>query len=294
MQYQSLIFVLLFLVNTFVFSRVIEKTSAVVNDEMIFLSEVRVYRKLLSSPLAPSSVLFQLWPKKELLKSREKVIDFMIDETVLKSQLPENYFISSSKEELLRQELKKKKITKNSLRRKLLKIGLPLQQYQDILYYNDLFEKWVHTEISSAIQILEADINDYYRMKTGKNFFKQYKYGLNQWKFDFSEEGKLSAEKFSQKTKKKNTLSQTLSLTESQMNKNLRKVVSKMSVGQFSKPVCFGSHCYVFELLQRSFLVSDQRKASQLRSKIFQERFLSKFERWMKDKREDSVIKKYI
>ncbi len=293
MQYRNFIFILLCLVNVFALARVIERTVAVVDDEMIFLSEVKAYQKLLSSSLAPSGILFQLKPKKELIKSRRKLIDFMIDEKVLKSQVSEDQFSSSSKEEILRQELKKKKISNKNLKKRLIRIGLSLEQYQDILYYNDLFEKWIQMEVASTTQVLETDINDYHRMKTGKNFFKQYKYNLNQWKFDFSQKGKVEAGEFSKQAGKKDVPSQVISLTEEQMNNDLRKIISKMSVGQFSKPVCFGSHCYVFELLNRSFLVSNQMKTERLRSKIFQERFLSKLKSWMQDKRKASIIKKY-
>ena len=98
----------------------------------------------------------------------------MIDEKVLKSQLPEEQLESSSKEEVLRQKLKRRNISHKRLKRKLRKIGLSLEEYQDILYYNSLFDRWVQTEIASATQVLDTDINDYYRMKTGKNFFIQY------------------------------------------------------------------------------------------------------------------------
>lgn len=292
MKNQSL-FILLSLTSIFVSARTIEKTVAVVDDEMIFLSEVKAYQKLLSSSLAPAGILFQLRPKKELIRSRKKLIDFMIDEKVLKLQLPEEHLETPSKEEIVRQELKKKNISNKSLKKKLQKIGLSLERYQDILYYNNLFERWIQTEIASTTQVLDVDINDYHRMKTGKNFFKQYRYSLNQWKFKFNEEGKVKAEKFSQKMEKKNTPFQAISLTEEQMNNDLKKVISEMSVGQFSKPICFGSHCYVFELLQKSFLISDQSKTERLRAKIFQEKFSSRFKSWMQDKRKASIIKKY-
>ena len=287
------IFIFICLTGVFVSARTIEKTAAVVDDEMIFLSEVKAYKRLLSSSLAPSGILFQLNPKKKLIKSRKNLINFMIDERVLKSQLPEASTETSSKEEFLRGALKKKNISKKRLKKKLLRMGLSLEQYQDILYYNHLFEKWIQTEVASSIQILDTDINDYYRMQTGKNFFKQYKYNLNQWKFDFSKKGRQKAEEFSKQIGKKNSPSQKISLTEGQMNSDLRKTISKMSVGQFSKPICFGSHCYVFELLQRSFLVKNQAETERLRSKIFQKRFLSKLKNWMEDKRKASFIKKY-
>lgn len=293
MRYRSFVFVLFCFVNVFAGAKVIEKTIAVVDDEMIFLSEMRAYKKLLSSSLAPSGSLFQLNSKKNLRKSRKKLINFMIDERVLKSQLPEEQAGSPSGEELLRKKLKKQNISKKYLKKKLLKIGFSLKQYQDILYYNHLFEKWIQTELASTIQILNTDINNYYRIKTGKNFFKQYKYDLNQWRFELSKAGRAVAEKFSKQMEKKKKPSKTLSLTEEQMNSDLRKTISKMSVGQFSKPVCFGSHCYVFELLQKSFLVSNQARTEKLRSKIFQEKFLSKLKDWLKDKRKNSFIKKY-
>ena len=203
MQNRIAVLILFCLAAAFAETKVIEETAAVIDDEMIFLSEVKTYRKLLSSSLAPSSVLLQLSPKKGLLRSRQKLINFMIDERVLRSQLPEDQFTSSSREELLKQELKRKKISKSRLKKKLSKMEFSLERYQDILYYNDLFEKWVQMEVASAIQVLETDINNYYRTKTGKNFFKQYKYSLNQWEFDFSRKGKTEAEKFLSKKRRK-------------------------------------------------------------------------------------------
>lgn len=293
MKNRIFVFILLFLAGGFAGAKTIEKTVAVVDDEMIFLSEVRAYKKLLSSSLAPSGSLFQLNPKKKLIKSRKKLINFMVDEKVLKSQLPEEQMDSPSGEELLRQKLKKTNISKKRLEKKLLKMGLSLEQYQDMLHYGYLFEKWIQTEVASTIQILDTDINNYYRMKTGKNFFKQYKYNLNQWRFELSKAGKATAEKFSKQAEKNKKPSKVLSLTEEQMNSSLKKTVLKMSVGQFSKPICFGSHCYVFELLQKSFLISNQEKTEKLRSKIFQEMFLSKLQNWIKGKRKNSFIKKY-
>ena len=76
MRYRSFIFVLLCFVNIFAGAKVIEKTIAVVDDEMIFLSEVRAYKKLLSSSLAPSGSLFQLNSKKNLRKSKKKINQF--------------------------------------------------------------------------------------------------------------------------------------------------------------------------------------------------------------------------
>ena len=289
----KLIFILLCFSNAFAGAKVIEKTVAVVDDEMIFLSEVRTYKKLFSSSLAPSGALFQLNSKKKLVKSRRKLINFMIDEKVLKSQLPEEQMGSPSGEELLRQKLKKQNISKKRLKKKLLKIGFSLKEYQDVLYYNYLFEKWIQTEVASTIQILNRDINNYYKVKTGKNFFKQYKYNLNQWKFDLSKKGRREAKEFSKQMEKKKKPSQVISLTEEQMNNDLRKTILKMSVGQFSNPVCFGSHCYVFELLKKSFLISNKVKTETLRSKIFQEKFLSKLKSWIADKRKNSFIKKY-
>ena len=277
-----------------VYAQVIEETVAAVDDEVILLSELKAYQRLLSSPLSPSSVLFKLKSKKNIRSSRFHLLNFMIDERVLKTHLPMEQMPEVSKEAALSEELKRKGISRRKMRSFLRKIKLSENDYQEILYHKNLYERWIQMEVSSQIQVSHEEVNDYYFEKNKKNLFKKYKYDLRQWSFELSKKGRKEAQKFSDYNRILTTTPKEIRLSQDQMNSDLRKAVSKLALGQRSSPICFGSYCYVFELIHKSLVNNKKLRAEKIRKKLFEKAFLSKLKIWMETKRKASLIKKYI
>ncbi len=282
----------LVLISGSVSAKIIERITAVVDDQMISLNHLQMYRKLLSSSVPYSSELFKIRSRKSLIKSQKKLLNHLIDEKVLQSSLPMNQLNLPKKEDLFKRFLKKSNFSRKSLNRKLRRIGISFEDYQEIIYWSQAYQMWINMEIASSIQITNQDVNDYYLEKRGKNFFTQYKYEFHQWKFELSQKGKKEAEEFLENATRKKP--EIKILTEAQMNRSLKKTIPHLSSGQFSKPICFASHCYVFKLVGKSFLVSDNKRTEVIRNKLFKQAFLVRFKNLMQDKRQASIIKKYL
>lgn len=273
-------------------AKIIERVSAVVDDQMISLTYLTKYRRLLSSKVPYSSKLFQLRSRKKLSANKKKRLDHLVDELVLKNSLPWDQLNLPSRREVLKRVLDQSKMSRKRLMQELKRTGFSLEEYQELLYNNQAYQMWIDMEVSAAISITDQDINDDYLAKTGKNFFEQYKYELHQWVFELSQEGKKTAHDFLKNTKSKKP--ETLTLTKRQMNQNLRAVIPKLTVGEFSQPLCFSKNCYVFKLLNKSFLVINKERTETMRRKLFEKAFVSQFRAWMREKRKTSIIKKYL
>ena len=273
-------------------AKIVERVSAVVDDQMISLTYLTKYRKLLSSKIPYSSKLFQLRSRKMLARNKKKRLDHLVDEQILRNSLPWEQISLPPREEIFKRILKSSKISQKRLIQQLKRIGFSLEEYQELLYNNQAYQMWIDMEVSASISITDQDINDDYFAKTGKNFFKQYKYELHQWKFELSQQGKKMAHDFLKNAKSKKP--EALTLTKRQMNKDLSKVIPKLTVGEFSQPLCFSRNCYVFQLLNKSFLVNQKRKTEKQRRKLFEKAFVSQLKTWMQEKRQASIIKKYL
>ena len=280
-------------------AQVIEKVLAVVDDEMISLSYLESRRRLVSSRWAYPHVLFELRARPVLKKNKKQLLNYLIDEKIISSSIPLdilNGMEIPSPEKLLKEELKRKRSSRRRLVRGLKKIGMTLEEYKSVLKTAKIHQMWTQMEVASFIQISDQDINDYYLGKTGRHFFKKYKYEFYQWRFKHSPEEKKQAEELSQ-TGKPDALKSKgeLKILEvKSLRPPVRKVISKMSIGQFSKPLCLGGFCYVFELLNKTFVNHNPKKALQIQSQLFKKEFRSKLKDWVKEKRQTSNIKIYI
>lgn len=274
---------------------IVEKILAVVDDEMISLSQIESYQKLLSSSWIYSSILFDVRSKKLLLKNRKKLLDHLVDEIILKNAMPLDFSMNlPSKEEILKEILVNKKTSKKTLSRILKKMNLTLEDYKNMLYNNKLQTHWINMEISSVIEVSDQDINDYYLEKKGRPLFTNYEYVFHQWSFTLSQKGKLLAQMLIKNKDLKSHRPQLKNLTKPQMNKTLSKIIPSLLPGQFSKPVCMNKNCYVFELLNKSFVNTSFPQAQNLREELFKKAFLSRLKNWIKEKRQNAIVKKYI
>ena len=273
-------------------ARVVEKIEALVDDQMIALSELQGYRKLLSSKIPYTSELFKIRSKKSLMKNKKLLLNHMIDERVLWNALPVQRRELVSSEEVLQSFLKKSNFTQKKLMRELNKIGMPLDQYKEILLRNQAYQEWIQAEIVASIQITAQEMNDDYFQKNKTNLFKKYKYEFRQWTFDLSQEGKDQAQKFLKDPE--DIKFEDQNLTSSQMNPSLRKALLSLSLGQFSEVTCFSQNCYVFKLLSKSFLVEENRKTNRIRTRLFNQVFLTQLQSWVQSHRENALIKKYL
>ena len=280
---------ILFSIPVFSHSQLVDQIVVTVDDVALLKSDLKKHRRFLSSPLSDLSYLSKIYSRKSLKKSEKKVLSYLIDQAVLVQNAPKDQ--SFSKEQILEKKLSEKKLSHKQMRKYLKDISMSVLEYQNILENNHHINQWIQMEILSHVQVSDEDLNDYYIKKTGKNFFKKKKFSLNRWAFKNNSEDLKLAKDFSRKKEK--PPGQEIVLTVAQMNKSIKKEILKLSIGQFSKPVCIENSCFVFELLHKGFVSMRTKASEKLREEIFNKIMVQKLTQWMLQNRKSSVIKKY-
>ena len=167
-------------------AKVIEKVMAVVDDEMISLSQVQKYKKLMASDIPYPSILFNLRPKKSLKQNTKKALNQLVDEQVLKNNMTPELLNLPSPEDVLRQTLKSHRLSKRNLVKKLKKINLSLEEYRNWLFYNEMYQALFNMEALSSVSVTFQDIHHFYFEKYHRHLSTKHKYNFHQWQFPFN------------------------------------------------------------------------------------------------------------
>ncbi|MBL4903006.1 MAG: SurA N-terminal domain-containing protein [Desulfocapsa sp.] len=158
---------LIFICSTFLpqFSlaaHLVDRVVAVVNDDVITMSEVNEegegYFKKIKNQAPPSQV------EDALSRAREEILGNLIDKKLIAQEAAKNG-ISVSPDELqaaMRRMLENNRITKETLLVQLEKTGMDFDSYLDNLRNQILQSKLVNYEIRSKIIITDNMILDYY------------------------------------------------------------------------------------------------------------------------------------
>ncbi len=143
-------------------ANVIDSCVAVVNDDVITLSEVNEAGKLMFQRIAEKVPPEQL--SQALKQARKTIIDKLIEKKLLLKQAKAMH-ISVNDEEVDRafqQILKRNKTTKKQFTEELSRLGMPEKQYRENLREQILSSKLVNYEVRSKVVIPESQIVDYY------------------------------------------------------------------------------------------------------------------------------------
>ena len=141
---------------------IIDSCVAVVNDDVITLSEVNEAGKLMFQRIAEEAPPEQLAPA--LKKARKTIIDKLIEKKLLLKQAKAMH-ISVTDEEVdraLTQILNRNKTTREQFTAELAKMGMQEKQYRENLREQILSSKLVNYEVRSKVVIPESQIVDYY------------------------------------------------------------------------------------------------------------------------------------
>lgn len=147
---------------TFAFADVVDRSVAVVNDDIITLSEVNELGKPIFQQVAEQAPPDQL--AEALQQARQTVIDKLIDRKILVQQANKlQISVSDSEvENNLQRILEDNKTSMDQFRKELATIGMNEQQYREDLKDQILRSKLINYEVRSKVIIPEEHIIDYY------------------------------------------------------------------------------------------------------------------------------------
>lgn len=156
-----ILFLFTFLVQTS-YADIVDRVVAVVNEDVITLSEVNEEGKPLFQRIAEQAPASEL--PEALKQVRKTVIDKLIEKKIM-LQEAEKANISVSQEEIDRAFeliLKRNNTTLQQFRNELVSLGMTEEQYRENLKNQVLSSKLVSFEVRSKVIIPESKIIDYY------------------------------------------------------------------------------------------------------------------------------------
>lgn len=144
-------------------AQLVDKVVAVVNDEIITLSELNEEGKTVFKRIAATTPADQL--EDTLMHAREDVLDSLIDKRLIAQEAAENHIQVSDSEvdAAVENTIKRNRITKEQLAGELAKAGLDESTYRSTLRSQILQSKLVGAEVHSKIVITEDMIQQHYR-----------------------------------------------------------------------------------------------------------------------------------
>ena len=165
MKIRNFLLLFLFLLLAQVFAahaNIIDSCVAVVNDDVITLSEVNEAGKPIFQRIAEQAPPEQL--AEALKQARQTVIDKLIEKKLLVQQAKRMH-ISVSDEDVdraLEQIMKRNGTTMEQFRAELARMGMDEQQYRENLRDQILGSKLINYEVRSKVIVPEEQIIDYY------------------------------------------------------------------------------------------------------------------------------------
>lgn len=162
---RSILFFLVFLFSvpaSPTVANVIDSCVAVVNDDVITLSEVNEAGKPMFQRIAEAVPPEQL--AETLKQARKKVIDKLVEKKLLVQKAKEMNISVSDKEveQALLQILKRNHTTMEQFTSELDRLGMTEDQYRENLHEQILSSKLINYEVRSKVVIPESEILDYY------------------------------------------------------------------------------------------------------------------------------------
>lgn len=150
------------LASSLIAGQLVDRVAAVVNDDVITMSEVntegRAYFKQINEKAPPAQV------EDALARAREEVLNTLIDKKLIAQEAARlNVSVSEAEVEAAAQQMiLNNNITKEMLKGQLAQMGMAYESYLDTLRNQILQSKLVNYEIRSRIIITDDMILDYY------------------------------------------------------------------------------------------------------------------------------------
>ena len=315
MKFKFLVYGLIAALPPLGFAKPVDKIVAIVNDQIITVMDTEKFKKRLNGGGLVDDALLRSTDSQLLLKDRNALLDHMIDEKLLDSEVKRKSLEVTIErvEQEIRTIAKNNNISRDGLKAALQAKGVTMSQYQDFIKTSLERQSLIEKEITSKIRISDEDISSYYVAKKGPSNAQIFEYTLAHIVFASRTGGDEAAMKRARAVEEKLKSGQSFEKLAEQysedpnftkggllgtfkageMLKEIDQVVRTMSPGEVSPIVKTSSGYHLIKIMKRT-LISDPKLEEQredIRQALYAEAFKRQFRLWLKQKRDDSFIK---
>ncbi|MEC9284327.1 MAG: peptidylprolyl isomerase [Bdellovibrionota bacterium] len=309
---KKVLFIALMVTSLFVKAEDYDRILAVVNGEILTLSDMNQYKaRLKSQKLADD--LFKVNPE-TLLKNKKLLIDHLIDQKIVDSEVSRLGLEIGP--ERVEHEINKIAeglgITRDDLMKRLKTDGIDFSEYRNFIKSRVERQSLIQREITSKIRISDDELKSFYAKKASGSNVDAFEYNLSHILLqvkDSEDKAKERAENVYSKIQKGLNFSEAASQYSEDPNFSsggflgvfksgeflpaFENAVKNLDEGGTAKPIKVGSNFIILKVNKKQIVESPQFLAQKerIRSYLTQEAFKKQFQFWLVQKRSDSDIR---
>ncbi len=299
----------------FAYSKVIDRIVAIVNGEIITLSDLRDYRRNLETGGLIDSSLLSFTDPKELIKDQKKLLDHLINERIADSEVKRKGLQVTIErvEQEIRSIAQKNGISRSQLVETLSQRGVPLSTYQDFVKTSLERQTLIEREVASKIRISDEDVASYYLTQRGLSDTQIYEYTIAHIFFSPNKRGLAESRKLAEKVLSELKAGQNFERLVSrysddarsndggllgkfkagEMQKEMEAGVRNLNIGDISEIVKTSAGFHILRVLDKKRVVDPrlEKQKEEIRNTLYEQAFRDQFRIWLRRQRDDAFLR---
>lgn len=306
----------LFLIAGTAHAEVVERIIAIVNEEVITQSDVTRYtERIRSGGLTDDLLIPDEETKQSLLKDRQKLLQKMIDEKLINSEVKkQNLSVPLERvEQEIRKVAKNNGVSREELKGALRERGIDFAEYQDFIKTGLERQGLVEKGITSRIKISEDDVMAQYAIEHGTSTEQAYEYTLAYMYFASSKGGAAAAKARAEEALKKlrdGAVFEKLAAEVSEdpnfeqgallgvfktgeLQRDLDLAVQKLTVGEWTPALATNGGFQIVKVTKKR-LIPDPRTEKdreRIRAVLYEKAFKKQLANWLEQLRQEAFIR---
>ena len=295
---------------------IIERIVAIINDEIITSTDVEKYdQKLRAGGLTDDLLIPGEAVKQELLKDRKKLLQTMIDEKIIDSEVKRQKLEVPIErvEQEVRSIAKRNDLNRDDLKKAVEDKGIKFSQYQDFIKTGLERHSLIDRAILSKIKISEDDVMAEYARIHGDSSDLNYEFTVAHILFLIEKGGFAKAQEraalvltklkggedfdrlASEYSEDTNFSSGGLlgTFKTGEFSKELDGVVQKMNVGDTSRIVQTKAGLHILKLIKRKLIPDPkiEKAKDEIRGQLYDKAYKKQFQAWLEQVRNEAFIR---
>lgn len=315
MKYKSALIALSLFASVQTFARTVDRIVAIVNDEIITLSDMEKYRKTLQTGGLTDEALLRMSDPKVLLSDKKALMNQLIDEKLMDSEIKRKGLEVTFErvEQEIRTIAQNNGITRDQLKNALVAKGVSMSRYQDFIKTSLERQQLIEREVTSKIRISDEDISGAYLAKKGPSAAQTFEYELAHIMFSAKTGGDQGAlgraktveeklksgqsfEKLAEQYSEDSNFTKGGSLGSfkaGEMSKEFEAAVRNVGPGETTEIIKTPQGYAILKVNKRT-LVSDPKFDEQkesIRQSLYAEAFKHQFRLWLNQRKDEAFIR---
>lgn len=284
-------------------AKIVERVLAVVEGEMVLLSDLFDFKKKLQKKQLVNENLIDLFGVNEK-SSQNKILDYLIAQKIIVLHGKKDLNINDI-EDLASGEItnlaKQNNISPEQLKKEISSRGINFEDYKDFIGKSSLIRSTLEKNVISQVRPTQEDLVSYLKQNGVTNIQSSFSYNLDQIFVPLSEQkilDKINSESFrtyfSESSKFNLDVLSLDNIGTSDLSKTHSDAIKSLEEGQISKPIKENSGYRIFYIKNKSgdFRIPNTPQVQKLQKTYYEERVGSQFKLWYNELKSGFFIRK--